>query len=263
MNIAIVGGLGRMGRRVIENAYIDEDFDIKLIVESSENENIGKKIKDILPSFDINAEIVDELKKGVDVVIDFSSPNSTMKHLRKASELNLSYVICTTGFNDEQEKEIIELSKKIPVCKSPNMSLGVNFMFELVRNSASVLGKRGYDIEIYEIHHNKKKDSPSGTAKKLLECAAEGAGLSVDNAVYGRKGIVGERRKNEIGVMAIRCGGVVGEHTVILASENERIEIIHRAGSRDVFAQGALEAARFLFNVKKSGLYSMKDVLGL
>mgnify|MGYP000306504020 CR=1 FL=1 len=263
MKLAVIGGYGRMGRRIIELCLLEKDIQIVCAVEKEKSPVLGKKIRECFFLADNNhGNFTEKLTGEIDVVIDFSSPVSTMTHLREAFEKNISYVIGTTGFSPMEEEKIREYSQRIAILKSPNMSIGVNLLFKLAKKVASVLGKRGYDMEIVEIHHNKKKDSPSGTAKKLLQLLAEGSNLKIEDAVYGREGNTGERKSNEIGVMALRAGDIVGEHTVYFAGNNERIEIAHRAHSRDTFARGAIAAARFLYK-KEPGLYDMQDVLGL
>ena len=170
-------------------------------------------------------------------------------------------VIGTTGFTDDQIKEIKELSKDVPVVLAPNMSIGVNLLFKLVQEAARALKGKGYDIEVVEMHHRFKKDAPSGTAVKIVDILKEETGIK--NVVYGREGIYENGRpSDEIAVFALRGGDVVGEHTVIFAGMGERIELTHKAGSRDIFAKGAVEAAKWIKD-KPAGLYDMMDVLGL
>ncbi len=263
MRLTVIGGYGRMGKRIIELA-LKEGITVSCAVEMQGSPVLGKKISDVfvVGENEKHGVFSENLISETDVVIDFSSPESTMKHLRMASKNEISYVIGTTGFSKEQEIEIEKLSKTASIVKSANMSLGVNVLFQITKQVSSMLGPQGYDIEIVELHHNKKKDSPSGTAKKLLDCIVEGAGKKHEDAVYGREGILGERKKEEIGVMAVRAGDIIGEHTVYLAGNDERIELTHRAHSRDTFARGAITAAKFVVG-KPHGLYDMKDVLGL
>jgi len=195
-------------------------------------------------------------------VIDFTIPDATLEHVRVAAEGKKPIVIGTTGLNSAQIGDIEKFSAVIPVVLAPNMSLGVNVLFKLVGEVSKTLGG-DYDIEIVEMHHRFKVDAPSGTALKLAELAAKGLGVKLEEAgVFGRKGLIGERKPKEIGVMTLRGGDVVGEHTVIFAGLGERIELTHRASSRDTFARGALRAAKWVVD-KLPGLYSMQDVLGL
>jgi 4-hydroxy-tetrahydrodipicolinate reductase len=174
----------------------------------------------------------------------------------------VAYVCGTTGQTDTDLKLIQAASKKLPLIHSPNFSVGVNLLFYLTEQAAKALPE-GYDPEVIEIHHRLKKDAPSGTAKRLLEIIAQGRGAKVDQVTkHGRSGEPGERTGSEIGVHAVRGGDVVGDHTVLLAGEGERIELVHRASSRDVFAQGALRAAKWLVG-KPARAYQMVDVLGL
>jgi 4-hydroxy-tetrahydrodipicolinate reductase len=264
MRLAVIGGYGRMGRRIIELAMEEKDITVSCAVESRESGVVGKKISECFPSRKNNGHglFTEQLVSDVDVVIDFSSPAATMSHIRAAGSGKMAYVIGTTGFSLDQENEINRLSKKIAIVKSPNMSVGVNLLFMLTKEVSKVLGPLGYDIEIVELHHNKKKDAPSGTALKLLSSAAEGANKDIKDAVYGRDGIVGERKEKEIGVLAVRAGDIIGEHTVYFAGNNERLELTHRAHSRDALARGAITAARFVCS-KEPGIYDMLDVLGL
>ncbi len=209
--------------------------------------------------------ISDELEHIIDegeVLIEFTDPDTTLDHLGMAIEHNKAMVIGTTGFSDEQLEEIKEIAPQIPCVMAPNMSVGVNLLFKLAKEIAPVLGD-DYDIEIVEAHHRKKKDAPSGTAMRIAEILAKALGRNLKGVgVYGRKGITGERTKKEIGIHAVRAGDIVGEHTITFAGTGERIEITHRAHSRDTFAQGALRAVKFVAKAKK-GLYDMQDVLKL
>jgi 4-hydroxy-tetrahydrodipicolinate reductase len=203
------------------------------------------------------------LKKGEgDVIINFSSPQASIESLEFAKEAGLAIVIGTTGLNSDQMSKVKELSKSVRCVYAPNMSVGVNVMFRVVQEVAQVLGPE-YDIEILEAHHRLKKDSPSGTAVKLGELIANAIGRDFGKVgIYGRKGMVGERTKDEIGMQVIRAGDIVGEHTVLFGGVGERLEIIHRAHSRDNFARGAVRAALWVVN-QPNGLYDMQDVLGL
>jgi 4-hydroxy-tetrahydrodipicolinate reductase len=179
-----------------------------------------------------------------------------------AKENGLAAVIGTTGFNQSQMDRIRELARNTRCVVAPNMSVGVNLMFKIVQEVARVLGPE-YDVEILEAHHRLKKDAPSGTAVKLGELIAHALGKNFNQVgVHGRKGMVGERTRDEIGMQVIRAGDIVGEHTVLFGGDGERLEIIHRAHSRDNFARGAIRAALWVVN-QPNGLYDMQDVLGL
>jgi 4-hydroxy-tetrahydrodipicolinate reductase len=185
-----------------------------------------------------------------------------MNHFDIAANNGKAIVIGTTGFSAEEMERIKARSAEVRCVLAPNMSVGVNLMFKLVSEAARIIGS-DYDIEIMEIHHNRKKDAPSGTAARLAEICARETGRDIEKAgVYGREGLTGERRKDEIGVMSLRAGDVVGEHTVIFGGTGERLEIAHKAGSRSNFAKGAVLAAIWLAD-KKPGIYDMQDVLGL
>lgn len=211
------------------------------------------------------AETMDELMGMVSpsgaVLIDFTTPGATLMRLREAAGLGIPVVIGTTGFSDKQIDEIRNTGRKIPVVLSANMSLGVNVLLSIVEDLARRLND--YDIEIIETHHRLKKDAPSGTALAFAEAAAAGREVELgENSRHGRHGLTGERSKTEIGIHAVRGGDVVGDHTVLYAGTGERIEITHKASSRDTFAAGAISAAKWIA-AKPSGLYSMKDVLAL
>ncbi|MCD6320356.1 MAG: 4-hydroxy-tetrahydrodipicolinate reductase, partial [Candidatus Desulfofervidaceae bacterium] len=198
-----------------------------------------------------------------DVIIDFTYHSASLNHFKIAQKYNKPIVIGTTGFTPEEMAEIKGMAESVKCVLSPNMSVGVNLLFKLVPQVAKVLGEE-YDIEIVEMHHRMKKDAPSGTAMKLAQLVAETMERDLEKVgVYGRKGLVGERKKEEIGVLSLRGGDVVGEHTVYFAGLGERIEITHRASSRETFARGALRAAKWIVKQEKNGIYDMLDVLGL
>jgi 4-hydroxy-tetrahydrodipicolinate reductase len=197
-----------------------------------------------------------------DAVIDFTHADSTVAVAEACAAAGKILVIGTTGHNDADRARISEISKKIPVVFAPNFSVGVNTLFWLTRKATEILGP-DFDLEVVEMHHRLKKDSPSGTARRLAEILAEVRELDYDKHVmHGREGMVGERQKTEIGMHAVRGGDVVGDHTVIYANVGERVELTHKASSRDTFAKGALRAARWAQG-QKPGLYDMQDVLGL
>jgi 4-hydroxy-tetrahydrodipicolinate reductase len=216
-------------------------------------------------------EVVAQIDKGddlavvirkCDVVIDFSAHAVTVEVARLCAKHKKALVIGTTGHTDTDTFEIRSLTKKIPVVWASNFSTGVNTLFWLTRKAAEILGP-DFDLEVVEMHHRLKKDAPSGTAKSLAEILAEVRKLHLSEvARHGRHGIVGERKHSEIGVHSIRGGDVVGDHTVIFANVGERVELTHKASSRDTFANGALRAAQWLVQ-QKPGLYDMQDVLGL
>jgi 4-hydroxy-tetrahydrodipicolinate reductase len=210
-------------------------------------------------------DLGDDLAKSIgdcDVVIDFSNPAATQSLSQACRDAGKAAVIGTTGHSDQERRQIEELAQSVPVVFSPNFSVGVNTLFWLTRKAAEMLGA-DFDLEVTEMHHRLKKDAPSGTAKRLAEILCEARALDYAKDVrHGREGLVGERTGKEIGVHSIRGGDVVGDHTVTFAGAGERLELIHKASSRETFALGALRAARWVAG-KPPGLYSMADVLGL
>jgi 4-hydroxy-tetrahydrodipicolinate reductase len=207
----------------------------------------------------------DDLTKEIDaceVVVDFSHPSATAEICRICLEAGKPLVVGTTGHSNDERALLERASKSIPVVFSPNFSIGVNALFWLTRKAAEMLGE-DFDLEIVEAHHRLKKDSPSGTAKKLAEILCDVRKLDYGkNVAHGREGLVGERPAAEIGVHSIRGGDVVGDHTVTFAGRGERLELTHKASSRETFAAGALRAAHWVAG-RSAGLYSMEDVLGL
>lgn len=263
MNIGICGIGGRMGSSILRIA-IERGHKLGAAFDAEGSPLINKNAKELIndPSADCVISGIDPgMLKGVDGVIDFSGTSASMKLIRILTELKIPVVIGTTGFSDEDVAEIRSCSEEIPVIHSPNMSLGVNLLFKLTEIASMAL-TTDYDVEIFEAHHRFKKDAPSGTAKRLLEIVKENMnGLSDAADINGRKGISGERTNNEIGMHAMRGGNIVGEHTVFYTGLNDRIELTHRAASRDVFAGGAVSAVEYLYK-KTPGFYTMYDVLG-
>lgn len=265
LNIIVSGAAGRMGSRII--ALSTEYKSIKLVgaVEHKEHKGIGLDGGEligigklgVLISHDLN-----DIKEKADVIIEFSNPEASIEHLKTASQKGISMVIGTTGFSRQQFEEIKIHASKIPCVLAPNMSVGVNLLLKVLADIAMVTGD-DYDVEIIEAHHRLKKDAPSGTALKMAQVIASALNRNLDDtAVYARKGLIGERTKKEIGIQTVRAGDIVGEHTVLFGGLSERIEITHKASSRDTFARGALKAAQWVPK-QKPGLYDMQDVLGL
>jgi 4-hydroxy-tetrahydrodipicolinate reductase len=265
LGLIVCGAAGRMGSTLVR--LIHEGAGLKLAgaVEWSKSPQINKDAGEVAGVGRVGVPIVSELApllRGPVVVITFTTPEATLEHLRIAARKGAPIVIGTTGFNPKQLTEIKRLSRRTRVLISANMSLGVNLLVSLMGRVAKILGE-DYDVEIVEAHHRFKKDAPSGTALALARPIAQALKRDLDKAgVCGRKGIVGERTKSEIGLLSVRAGDIVGDHTVIFGGLGERIEFIHRAHSRETFARGALRAAQWLVKQKK-GLYSMQDVLGL
>lgn len=249
-------GCGKMGSRVAELASADKGMELLHVFDPVKGGTDSCGVGILEP-----AELENRIKE-VDVVVDFTNPEASVNNCRIAVEAGKGVVIGTTGHSDEQKARIKELSEKSAIILSPNMSVGVNVFFKIACELASRL--KGYDIELIEAHHRYKKDSPSGTAVKLASLVAEELGVELSKmAVYGReKGMTGPRKEKEIGVHAIRAGDIVGEHTLLLASNSEKIELKHTAQSRDCFAAGTIKAIKFI-SEKQKGLYDMWDVIGL
>ena len=259
----VVGAAGKMGNRIIHIINETPSIEICQAVERPDHPAIGWDIGEIIGLGKMGIPLEKSLKKEEGaVIINFSSPQASIESLEFARENGMAAVIGTTGLNPSQVERLRELAKGTRCVFSPNMSVGMNVMFRIVQEVAQVLGPE-YDIEILEAHHRLKKDSPSGTAVKLGELIANAIGRNFAQVgVYGRKGMVGERTKDEIGMQVIRAGDIVGEHTVLFGGIGERLEITHRAHSRDNFARGAVRAALWIVN-QPNGLYDMQDVLGL
>ena len=252
INLAITGCLGRMGQQLIESAIKDKNFKLLVITE---NKKIDKKISGIKASVNSEAEF-----KKVDVIIDFTIPRCTFEILKIASKLKKKVIIGTTGFTKKQESLIKVYSKKIPILKAGNMSLGVNLLMYLTEIASSSLGKK-FLSKILEIHHKHKKDYPSGTALMLAKGIAQGRGGNFYN-LYGKKFL--NKKKfpfgKKINFNSIRKGKIIGEHEVIFSSGKEIITLNHEAFDRALYSEGALSAAKWLAK-KKPGLYSMRDLM--
>lgn len=264
MKICVAGAWGRMGRRILELAMADEamgiggafdapDFAGKELTLGAEGVNLYE--------ITLAANAMEALA-GCDVLIDFSVASACPANMTAAAELGKPVVLGTTGLSDAEKDAVTACAERVAVVYAPNMSVGVNLLFKLTSEVAARLGE-DYNIEITEIHHNQKKDSPSGTAVRLAERAAEALGWSyARDTAHGRQGMIGKRPTREIGVHALRGGDVVGEHTVSFIGQGERIELTHKAHNRDNFARGALRAALYVKDAEP-GLYDMQDVLGL
>ncbi len=255
VKLTVCGSFGRMGQRITALALKDARFQL---ISGVERRVEGRSR--FLPgtSVPVVFDIAEVLPKS-DAVIDFTSPENVVRNAAAVAKAKRALVIGTTGVKPVAMAQIKKIAQKIPIVISPNMSVGVNVLFQLVKQAAAALAH--YDIEIVEAHHNQKKDSPSGTALRLAEVAAEASGRSENDFVYGREGLVGARKSKEIGISAVRAGDIVGDHTVLIGGPGERLELTHRAHSRDAFASGALEAAAWAVR-QRAGLYSMTDVLG-
>lgn len=265
IRVAIAGAAGRMGQMLVRSVSEMDDMPLAGASESPGHKLLGSDAGVVAGCFPAGVSLVADLGEALaqaDVLIDFTFHEAAPGNVAAARAAGKAVVIGTTGLTEEEAASVREAAGTIPIVWAPNMSLGMNLLFELVRNAASVLGPE-YDAEIVEVHHRRKKDAPSGTALRLGESVAAGRGeVFRDVTVFGREGIVGERPPGEIGIHAVRSGDVVGEHTVSFATDGERVELTHRATSRAAFVSGAVKAARWVCG-RPPGLYDMRDVLGL
>jgi len=265
LNIAVAGAAGRMGRALIAACDMNDQTRLSAAIERPGNTLVGSDAGDLAGLGPLNVKVTDNLESAVaafDVLIDFTSPQSTLQNLEICLKHGKNIVIGTTGFDDAGKQKISEAAKSIGVVFAPNMSVGVNLCLKLLDTAARILGD-DVDIEVIEAHHRHKVDAPSGTAIRMGEVVAEALGRDLsDCAVYGREGITGARDRKTIGFETIRAGDIVGDHTVMFAAEGERVEITHKASSRMTFANGAVRAANWL-QQQPAGLYDMQDVLGL
>ena len=254
-----------MGRLVIKVIQESEGISLVGATERMNHPLIGHEIAETRGVGKPGIVMTDSLAKvgdDYDVIIDFTTPENSMNNLRWAAFEERAIVIGTTGFSPQEMEEIARIAPETRTVFSPNMSVGVNVMFKLISEAARVLGD-DYDVEIIETHHRMKKDAPSGTALKMAEILARSLKRNLSEVGrYERKGIIGERRSEEIGIQCIRAGDIVGDHTVMFGGIGERIEITHRAQNRENFARGGVRAAKWIVNQQK-GLYDMLDVLGL
>ena len=264
VRVAIAGAGGRMGQALIDATLRADDLTLAGALDVAGSAAIGADAG-VHVGRETGVRVTADVAAVVghcDVLIDFTRPAGTLAHLAACASARVAAVVGTTGFDADGKRQIAERAKTIPIVLAPNMSVGVTVLAELVREAAQRLGP-AFDIEVVEMHHRHKVDAPSGTALRLGEAAAAGAGVALDtHAVYAREGVTGERNPSTIGFAAIRGGDIVGDHMVLFAGTGERIEITHKSSSRATYAQGSLRAARFLVG-KASGLYGMNEVLGL
>ncbi len=264
--VVVCGAMGRMGKMILA-VLRDRAHGCALAgaVEAAGHPALGSDAFEAAGLGRADVPVTDDFARaiaGADVAVDFTQAASSVEHARAAAAAGKAIVIGSTGLTAEQTAAVRGAAAAVPCVLSPNMSVGVNLMFRTAADVARVLGDE-YDVEIVEVHHRFKKDAPSGTAVKLADAVAGALGRTMDDTgVYGRQGMVGERPRKEIGVFAVRAGDVVGEHTIIFGGLGERLEITHRAHSRDTFARGAVRAAAWVVG-KPPGLYDMKAVLGL
>ncbi|WP_028115111.1 4-hydroxy-tetrahydrodipicolinate reductase [Ferrimonas senticii] len=264
LRVAIAGASGRMGRTLIEAVLAAPQLVLGAAIERSGSSLVGVDAGELIGAGRAGVALSDDITavaNDFDLLIDFTSPESTLAFAKHCGELNKSMVIGTTGLTLEQQAQLADYAATVPMVFAPNMSVGVNLMMKLLELTAQVMGEQ-CDIEIQETHHRFKKDAPSGTAVKLGEVIANTLGRDLKQcAVYGREGMGGERDRQTIGFATTRAGDVVGDHTVLFADIGERLEITHKASSRMTFANGAVRAAQWLAD-KPAGLYDMQQVLG-
>jgi len=255
-----------MGRRIVACAAEDKEVQVVGAVEMKGCPNIGKDAGELAGTGELGVQVTDDIAaavKNADVVIDFSFHAAAPRIAECCAAAGKPLVVGTTSLTADELEAVRKQAKAIPVLIAPNVSVGANLLFNKAAEIAKILGPE-YDVEVIEAHHRMKKDAPSGTAMRIAEAIAEATGRVLEKCgVYGRKGDDALRQPGEIGVHAVRAGDIVGDHTVIFCTQGERIELIHRAHSRDTLAKGALRAAKFTAKAKPGRPYSMQDVLGL
>jgi len=266
MKIGVLGCAGRMGRAIIREVLGVDGCSLIGGTEVAGNAAIGQDLGALAGLEDVGLEAHDnalDMISKADAVIEFSTPEATLRHAALAAEHGTAHVVGTTGLDAEAEAVLRETAGRTPIVWAANMSLGVNLLCGLAEQVARSLGPEAFDIEIVEMHHRQKIDAPSGTALALGQAAARGRDVALEDvADRSRDGIIGARRSGDIGFAALRGGDVVGDHSVIFAGIGERIELTHKASDRSIYARGAVHAARWLQG-KPAGLYTMADVLGL
>mgnify|MGYP001571195550 FL=1 len=263
IKVGIAGCLGRMGQELTKQILVDKIFLFVGGYEYKSHPKIGKKLNEVS---DINSDHLvtsnaTSIFKIADVVIDFTTPQSTLKNAKIASTLKTALVIGTTGMNNSQKNKIRDFAKKTPILMSSNMSIGVNLLFNLVKQASASLGGTEYDIEIAETHHKHKVDAPSGTALSLGDYAAQGRKTKLDKVkILDRTKSLRKRKDGDIGFSVTRGGEIAGEHIVSFISKNDRVDIVHKANDRSIFVSGALKAAMFV-SKKKSGFFDMSSLI--
>jgi len=268
VRIAVAGAAGKMGQALIEAVLADRESALAAAIDVAGSPAAGRdagercgRATGVLVGTDVDAAV-----RAADVLIDFTRPEGTLAHVAACARHGTAAVVGTTGLSNEQKAALADHARTIPVVFAPNMSVGVNVLLALVEAAARQLGP-AYDIEIVEMHHRHKVDAPSGTALGLGEAAARGSGrVLAECAVKAREGVTGPRKEGTIGFAALRGGDVVGEHTVVFAGAGERVELSHKATSRQNFAAGALRAAHYVAArraARRPGLADMRDVLGM
>lgn len=265
IKVIIAGAAGRMGCRLVALIKDSTLLTLSGAIEGKGHHALGDDAGETAGCGRSGVPITEDFETLLDrgeVLVDFSAPEATLQHLRAVAQHRRAMVIGTTGFSAVQLEELKSLASQVPCVLSPNMSVGINLIYKVISEMAKTLGD-DYDIEVIEAHHRQKKDAPSGTALKIAEVLAKAVNRELDQVgIYARKGLIGERKKGEIGIQTIRAGDIVGDHTILFGGMGERIEVTHRASSRDTFARGALRAARWVVR-QPPGLYDMMDVLDL
>lgn len=263
--VAVVGAVGRMGRMLVEAVATDEQCRLGAAIVKPGDSLLGVDAGDLVGVGPLSVALTDNLAAVVsnfDVLIDFTTPELTMQNVELCRQHGKGIVIGTTGLSNDQKTELTKAAKDTAIVFAPNMSIGVNLVFKLLEMATEVLGDDA-DVEVIDVHHRHKVDSPSGTALKMGELVADTLGRDLQKcAVYGREGYTGPRKREAIGFATVRAGDVIGDHTVLFACEGERVEVTHKASSRVIYARGSLRAVRFVSD-KQSGLFDMQDVLGL
>jgi len=264
-DVVVAGAAGRMGSRIVACLQGDADLKVAAALEAAGHPALGADAGEAAGVGRLDVPLTADARAAITrdrLLIEFSVPDATLAHLELVAAAGARAVIGTTGFSPAQREHIGELGRRAAIMLAPNMSVAVNVAYQALALMAKALGD-DYDVEVTEIHHRFKKDAPSGTALAMAEVVAAALGRDLaKDGVYGRQGLTGERTQREIGVLSLRSGDVVGEHTVSFGTLGERLELTHRAHSRDTFARGALRAARWIAG-RGPGLYSMQDVLGL
>lgn len=271
IKVAVTGACGRMGSKIIKKILEQDDMEVVAAIESPNTPFQSKDVGEVIGIGELGVEVngAENLAETLqtskaDVLVDFTIADAAVGTIKTTSKEGVNLVVGTTGFSDQQLKEIKDAihENKVSAVIAPNMAVGVNVFFKIIKDVAALIGD--YDVEIIEAHHRHKKDSPSGTAVRAAEIIAEELNRDLDEVgVYGRKGIVGERTDEEIGIHAVRGGDIVGDHTVLFAGEGERLEIVHRAHSRQSFVSGVIKALRYVGTAEKGSISDMGDVLGI
>lgn len=272
IRVAVTGCAGNMGSKIIRTVQAQDNMEVVMGIEMPNSPLAGKDVGEQIGLGKIGVEIIgsENLKSKLeevkpDVLVDFTIAAAAVETVKTCASCGVNVVVGTTGLTDEQldvmHKAIKENDTKAVI--SPNMATGVNVFFELVGQVAKILGHE-YDVEIIEAHHHNKQDAPSGTAKRAAEIIADNLDLDLkENACYGREGMVGKRPENEIGIHAVRGGDIVGDHTVMFCGDGERIEVVHRASTRQAFVNGVIRAINYQSSTQDKNIADMFDVLGL